>query len=644
MNEMNRPVSWLNDKQERLRRTHPTLWHLKTLYVLTFGAVGCLLAFAVAVLVPIDNRNITPVEPPFFAILFALLMIALAWLANLLRPLRPEQTFIASREPLLVLCALHAALLVAPAFVFGATLQYRITDKLYLADALLWREVLQDHVTTRLNESSLALAGFAKKVDDADVAFNPFRPVGAKDDKGINENKFWKSHQISGLNTVLGGDRRVFYYVETPAVALTRSRSAGAPPEAAADMLKQQGMASLQVAMDGWSWCGFARLLLAPLSNEKAMASATDDSDIAMLLTSAATAATEGRDSKPLSPYSTEQFNALIEALIGKRAIKSLPVVAAEDKQEIDGRSSFPNLEFAKPVSSEAKSTVTLICNVEFKGKLLQLARKELKAHDKEFETTNIAYDRIVERIVARHGHAAPAIDAGSQLLKIEAITEDMRKMIKATSSVVQQHTTFMNTAYEYLESVIFAFAGANNTVSQTTSFPWLTDWYWFASGFVLCGAAFALTAIAFLILCIRSASDRETRSASWIAGILTAVLLASYLIGNNSLGITVIFFGVAGVACWAWAASVRRVTPLHKVACLSFGLTLPFILIAAGVQVLKSCSRREDELSDGIVVLYACGGFGDLRLTYMAGAVAALIVAGELFLLVWRRIAVKPS
>src|SRR5882757_8312097 len=87
-----------------LRRTHPVLWHLNTVPVVAFSIGACLLAFVVAILVPVDDKAITPVELIFFPALTAGFILTLWWVGRLLRPLWPAQSSTSSCEPALSAC------------------------------------------------------------------------------------------------------------------------------------------------------------------------------------------------------------------------------------------------------------------------------------------------------------------------------------------------------------------------------------------------------------------------------------------------------------------------------------------------------------------------------------------------------------
>jgi hypothetical protein len=249
-------------------------------------------------------------------------------------------------------------------------------------------------------------------------------------------------------------------------------------------------------------------------------------------------------------------------------------------------------------------------------------------------------YDGVVTQIVAEHAPAANTLPADQQLMKIFPITENRKNLAKLLSDQFKQESSLVDIAVQYFEAIIFAFTGDTPISNSDNDFPWLSDWYWYRSGFSLCAFLFLGATASFVVLCFRLTPERQRVAASYITPMFAGSLLSIAWAGFRFAEIILIAAGSAGVACCIWARLNDRVKVTHKIASLVCGWSMPFFAMSLVVYFLQGCFGGRS-----ILKCVAFGKpFGDLRLSYIGGGIVAVIVLGELFLWSWRRIAVKPS
>lgn len=146
-------VQWLEERDDRLRIKYPRLWHLRTLHVIAFMVIATLLATALACAIPVTPRSIPRIEPGYFTLLAICAAATCAWLAALMRPMRWTELAYPYAAPRFSLAAVHLAALFLPALVYGSILEHRIKTTIPHEEAETKLRALEYHQS---NQNDLA--------------------------------------------------------------------------------------------------------------------------------------------------------------------------------------------------------------------------------------------------------------------------------------------------------------------------------------------------------------------------------------------------------------------------------------------------------------------------------------------------------
>ncbi|MGH6708175.1 MAG: hypothetical protein ACREEK_04320 [Bradyrhizobium sp.] len=637
---MRRLLLPLEKLQDKLRRTRPTLWHLRTAYVLPFSFGGCLLSIAAAYLVVVDNKSIPAIEPIFLGVLIVLLFVVQLWLVGISRPLRPLHTSTSRYEPLLVLCVIHAMLLAAPAYVFGIVLESRIARALPLSEALAWRSFLTDFIEIRSGESTLAFGAFRNEFDS-----NAFR-AEKRDGLASNELDFEKlraQYGVPGLDIFVQGRSVVVPYVSFRDISFYEGRYR-APPAAVRALLKTRGTEEFQVAMGAWRWCRFAGALIAPLSRDSALP-INEDSKVADAVIAALSAAGQSFDSRELRPYSAGRVGGLVNKFIGNITIRELMsnkvgVKAARSPQGRDDF-GFSSLEFVTPIPPLPAPAVKFECVLKLKDVEFKLPRTiNAEKAENDFDAANDAFVKQVVEIVTSHVARDSGAHRDFSVIKISPMMEDAKALVEAVADRLRIEMRQIARAVLLLDRIVYAQSGHTIERRISSNFLWPSDWYWFGSWFSLLAVLFVLISASLTILCWRSAYDTQFQAVALFSGALFLALMWSALTGPESLHLVILVTAVAsGVTVCVWALAASKVVKILKAACLVGGVAIPFLSYFLFRYFLQSCVGGEES--------FLCNRLGtieDFWTLYVIGCLIAFLVAAELFLLAWRRIVVKPN
>jgi hypothetical protein len=609
------------------------------------AALG-LLSMEAANLLPVDVVQLLPVEPIVFGILIILLVLVQGWCVRLARPLTPIHTSRWNHEPLLCVCVLHVLLLVAPAYVFGVKLEQRVKSAHSLVSAVVWRELAIDFMTSRLDESGLALTLFSENVA-ADRM--PRLKNGQPDIAGLQ-----KMYEIKGLVVlpyqrsddpeqmyigyqVALDDFEPFYGPLYGGLYGNLEVTRVAMPVAASHFFSIADGKEAQLMREGRSWCGHLTALMSPLRIHAPfpdVASQGKASDaVARAILDAESPA------PPDAALVATRIRSLVESFVGGLGIQELVTGRSQALLGNFGTVS-PLVEVVLSTSAADKSQVQINCTARV-GPLLGPVTKELEQTD--YKTANSAYDIAVLRELATiSGDAALGFDP--TVMKIRIVTDKKKLWSDAEMLKFRQDASRVIKAVRLLQNVYYVYTGREMPERAVYQFPWLEDWYWFGSRFATMFVAYFLVSACLAILCWRSAT-RSQFAASMLAPLVVAALLyaAGLAMSETVDMVALAIVAGGGLACLGWTATREAATPLRKGICLGSVTSLP-VVAAFVVRVLwLGCSQDPGSFPDRVIT---CSSFGegDLRFWYLLGAVGGLVGVAEVALLLWRTVAVKPS
>ncbi len=630
-------LAWLWAVQDKLRITRPRLWHLRTAYVLPLSLVGCLLAIAAAFLVTVDDKSITAVEPIFFAALAALILVTQFWFISLSKPLRPVHTATLRREPGLIICTLHAMLVVAPAFCFGTVLEYRTTSKYPLSDVLTWRSILSEFMSARVQQSSLALITFGK-------ALAPDAMPRSNRSIGIDLDQLNKEHGIPGLRAVADIDGKIDYVVPVDDLPLVRSCKFFQSEEAAL-LLKKRGPEAVHSAMDALFWCRLVGAVVGPLA-QRNETPAAPQTELGEAIVRAASASGKPADSRQVRDETANRLRIMATSVIGGISIQDLRGLRVNAEGGFQGNLLSSPLVFADPKSDKPQPDVELRCMTFLDGVLIELQRKVgASRKENDFERRNDIFIKQIIDKVNSHAVANNAVEQGLSIMQMRLITDEVKPLVKAFSDSIRNELRQMSAALQILNRIAYIHAGLSFDNSATSSIRWPSDWYWYGSRFPQFGTFFLLASVSFIILCWRSAPNAQFQAGILISGTLFVALLWSAFAEMDNFHIAIIATAVAcGAACCSCAAVTSTVSRLHKIGCMASGIAIPVLSYFLFRYFLQSCVGAFDVNEGPPRRCESIGRTTEHWNLYVAAAIILFIAIAELFLVVWRRIVVKPS
>jgi hypothetical protein len=644
MTSMRRLLLPLEKLQDKLRRTRPTLWHLRTAHILPFSIGGCLLSVAAAHVVVVDDKSIPAVEPMFLGVLIVLLFIVQFWLIGISKVLRPLHTSTSRHEPLLALCVIHAMLLVAPAFVFGAVLESRIARALPLSEALAWRSILADFIQIRVGESTLALGAFRDEFDPE--AFRAEKRSATRFND-LDFDKLRGQYGVPGLDIVVQGGSVVVPFISFTGISFYRERHES-PPAAIRELLEVRGTDDLQVAMGAWRWCKFAEALVAPLSREGALP-INEDSKVADAVIAALSAAGQPFDSRKLLPETAKRLGGLVNTFVGNITIREM----TSNKREVKPARNFDDLtfgslEFVTPIPALPEPAFKFECALKLNDTEFKLPRTiSAKNAANDFDVANDAFVRQVVETVTAHLAKESEDHRAFSIMKVGPVKKEAKHIVEAIADRLRIEMRQIAHAILFLDRIVYAQSGQTIERRASTNVPWPSEWYWFGSWFSLFAVLFVLISASLAILCWRTAYDTQFQAVVLLAGALLLGLVWSAFAGPEFLHLAILTTAVvSGVAVCIWALAVGEVAKILKAACLVGGVALPVLSYFLFRNFVQSCVPRENFFREQDVVV-RCILFGkieDFWTPYVFGCLIVFLVTAELFLLAWRRIVVKPN
>ena len=459
---------WLR-RMDGLRKTHPTIWHLRTAPALVFAATGSLLTISAAILIPVDDYRMPSVEPFFFTTLMSGAAVALWWIKNLFRPPFPIQTGTSQSEPLLSACGAHVLLFLLPAFLFGSILTYRIISTRALAESILWEKLLGSHYSMRFSESALAFSALQAElsgIKDIDSYFfrDPSEPPSEEFKKLQAQIR---ERAIPDLEAQVTSPNFIFFVPssteEGDEDGYYRGRSVQAPPHEFKDFVDSNGTKALLRVIEAWNWCATANFLLRYRIAETPKP--TEDELFAYIRR----AATQ-RDPRPISPDASQKVQALYKAFISDIHLKSL---TSESGRPFNLFPTYSSIRLDNPTSSSGKAT--LVCSTAStepeKGFLIKEAEID-PSSTPAFVAALTSFDRIVTDLVRRHSASAKNLDPSTRLMKVMPVTESERELASARAARFRREARLVHEASTYFRNLAYVSNGGVDALHLTPNPP----------------------------------------------------------------------------------------------------------------------------------------------------------------------------